>query len=132
MVYKSCRLAASFCDKGTHSLKAAESYLLRDINADSRKIEVECFKIAFVIFAVGHVLAPSAKHDYITIDFWEAINDVSKIRNWNRCGYLLKHLFQAVRKFKTDVTKRNPTIHVVGCHLFLQVLINFWNGKKLK
>ncbi|EMS47649.1 hypothetical protein TRIUR3_02728 [Triticum urartu] len=72
------RFAASFGDKGTHSLKAAEAHLMRDISTESRKIELECFKIAFVIFAIGHVLAPSAKHDYITIDFWGAINDVSK------------------------------------------------------
>ncbi|XP_044422213.1 uncharacterized protein [Triticum aestivum] len=46
-----------------------------------------------------------------------------KIREWNWCSYLLKHLFQAVRKFKTDVIKRNPTIHIVGCHLVLQVFV---------
>uniref|UniRef100_A0A8R7U982 Aminotransferase-like plant mobile domain-containing protein n=1 Tax=Triticum urartu TaxID=4572 RepID=A0A8R7U982_TRIUA len=114
------RFAASISDKGTHSLKAAEAYLLRDITAQSRQIDIQCFKIAFVIFVVGHVLAPSAKHDYITIDFWAALNDVSKIRKWNWCSYLLKHLFHAVRKFKSDVSKRNPTIHIVGCHLFLQ------------
>ncbi|XBH73748.1 hypothetical protein VPH35_100813 [Triticum aestivum] len=63
------RFAASMNDKGTHSLKAAEAYLMRDIAANSRKIDMDCFKIAFVIFVIGHVLAPSAKHDYVTIDF---------------------------------------------------------------
>ncbi|XP_020155707.1 uncharacterized protein [Aegilops tauschii subsp. strangulata] len=117
------RFAASINDKGTHSLKAAEAYLMRDIAANSRKIDMDCFKIAFVIFVIGHVLAPSAKHDYVTIDFWAALSDVDKIRTWNWCSYILKHLFNAVRKFKSDVIKRNPTIHIVGCHLFLQVFV---------
>ncbi|KAI4986772.1 hypothetical protein ZWY2020_019402 [Hordeum vulgare] len=117
------RFAAGFCEKGTHSLKAAEAYLLRDITADSRKIDIDCFKIAFVIFAVGHVLAPSAKHNYITIDFWPALNDISKIKQWSWCQYVLRHVFQAVAKFKADVARKNPTIHIVGCHFFLQVLV---------
>ncbi|EMS61913.1 hypothetical protein TRIUR3_27053 [Triticum urartu] len=49
------RFAASINDKGTHSLKAAEAYLMRDITANSRKIDMDCFKIAFVIFVIGHV-----------------------------------------------------------------------------
>ncbi|KAE8814741.1 hypothetical protein D1007_07977 [Hordeum vulgare] len=97
------RVAAGISDKGTHSLKASEEYLNRDITVDSRKIDKDCFKFAFVIFVVGHALAPSAKHDYIKIDFWSALNDVTKIKEWNWCRYLLSHLFQAVRKFKSDV-----------------------------
>ncbi|KAE8787797.1 hypothetical protein D1007_38268 [Hordeum vulgare] len=89
------RLAVGISDKGTHSLKASEEYLNRDITVDSRKIDKDCFKIAFVIFVVGHALAPSAKHDYIEIDFWSALNDVTKIKEWNWCRYLLSHMFQA-------------------------------------
>uniref|UniRef100_A0A8I7B2P5 Aminotransferase-like plant mobile domain-containing protein n=1 Tax=Hordeum vulgare subsp. vulgare TaxID=112509 RepID=A0A8I7B2P5_HORVV len=117
------RVAAGISDKGTHSLKASEEYLNRDITVDSRKIDKDCFKFAFVIFVVGHALAPCAKHDYIKIDFWSALKDVTKIKEWNWCRYLLSHLFQAVRKFKSDVLRGPPTIHIVGCHLFLQVLV---------
>ncbi|XBI69913.1 hypothetical protein VPH35_064531 [Triticum aestivum] len=117
------RMAASFIDKGTHSLKAAENVLLGAISESSSQIQQDCFKIAFVIFIIVHVLTPTSKHDYISIDFWAALNDISKIKSWNWGGYVLKHLFQAVRKFKTDVSKRNPTIHIVGCHLFLQVFV---------
>jgi hypothetical protein len=38
---------------GVQSLKAAESFLLRQITDDSSKIE-ECFQIAFVISVMGH------------------------------------------------------------------------------
>lgn len=45
------------------------------------------------------MLAPTSKHDYISIDFWAALNDISKIKSWNWGGYVLKNLFQAVRKY---------------------------------
>ena len=77
------RFATSFSDKGTDSLKAAEAYISREMNEESPALEVECFKIPFVIFIVGHMLAPSAKHDYISIDFWLALNDPAKIKEWN-------------------------------------------------
>uniref|UniRef100_A0ACD5Z603 Uncharacterized protein n=1 Tax=Avena sativa TaxID=4498 RepID=A0ACD5Z603_AVESA len=54
---------------GAHSLKAAENFLDRDITEESSKIEKDCFQIAFVIFVMGHILAPSTKHDYAKIDF---------------------------------------------------------------
>ncbi|KAI4979548.1 hypothetical protein ZWY2020_016301 [Hordeum vulgare] len=97
---KSCieytRLAAMFSEKGTHSLKAAEFILLKEITQESSKIEKDCFKIALVVFVDGHVLAPSAKHDYITIDFWAAINNMEEASQWNWFGYVVKHLFVAV------------------------------------
>ncbi|VAI21383.1 unnamed protein product [Triticum turgidum subsp. durum] len=77
------RVAASFSDRGTHSLKAAEAYLSRCI------IESSTYKI----------------------------------KDWNWGGYVLKNLFQAVKKFKADVLRRNPTVHIVGCHLFLQLFV---------
>jgi hypothetical protein len=40
---------------GVQSLKATESFLLRQITEDSSKIE-ECFQIAFVISVMGHKL----------------------------------------------------------------------------
>src|SRR4051812_35756649 len=46
------QVAATISDKGTHSIKAAEAYLNRNITADSSMIDQECFKIAFVIFVV--------------------------------------------------------------------------------
>ena len=55
--------------KGVHSLGAAEDFLKRDISESSSKLEKDCFQIAFVIFVMGHVLAPSTKHDYGSIDF---------------------------------------------------------------
>ena len=109
--------------KGAHSLKAAEAYLLRDdINEHSSKVEIDCFKIAFVVFVVGHLLAPSTKYDYISIDFWAALNDTSQIKEFNWCRYVLEHLIRVVRKLKSDIRNRHMTLTLVGCHIFLQVM----------
>jgi hypothetical protein len=117
------RRVSANLSKGAHSLKAAEAYLLRDdINEDSSKVQIDCFKIAFVVFVVGHLLAPSTKYDYIGIDFWAALNDTSQIKEFNWCRYVLEHLNRAVRKLKTDISNRHKNIHLVGCHIFLQVM----------
>jgi hypothetical protein len=114
---------SSNLSKGAHSLKAAEAYLLRDdINEESSKVQIDCFKIAFLVFVVGHLLAPSTKYDYIGIDFWAALNDTSRIKEFNWCRYVLEHLIRAVRKLKSDIRNRHKTIHLVGCHVFLQVM----------
>lgn len=54
---------------GVHSLRAAEEFLLRDMSESSSKLEKDCFQNAFVILLMGHVLAPTTKHDYATIDY---------------------------------------------------------------
>jgi hypothetical protein len=67
------RLASSISTKGVHSLKAAEFIESKPLDKNSSKVECECFKIAFVIFSIGHVLNPCAKHDYTSVDYWAAL-----------------------------------------------------------
>ncbi|XP_037456665.1 uncharacterized protein LOC119327668 [Triticum dicoccoides] len=107
--------------KGVHSLRAAEEFLLRDVSETSSKLEKDCFQIAFVIFVMGHVLAPTTKHDYATIDFWGALANTETISQFNLCEYVLQCLLEAVRRLKKDMLSNNPGTNLVGCHLFLQV-----------
>lgn len=108
---------------GAHSLTAAEEFLLRDINEDSSKLEKDCFQIAFVIFVMGHVLAPTTKHNYSTIDFWGAIANTEMIQQFNWCEYVLQYLLDAVRKLKKDMMSNSPSTNLTGCHLFFQVFL---------
>lgn len=108
---------------GAHSLTAAEEFLLRDINEDSSKLEKDCFQIAFVIFIMGHVLAPTTKHNYSTIDFWGAIANTEMIQQFNWCEYVLQYLLDAVRKLKKDMMSNSPSTNLTGCHLFFQVFL---------
>lgn len=50
------KFAEEMSDKGTHRLK--------DVYEESPNIEIDGFKIAVVIFVVGHLVAPSSKNDY--------------------------------------------------------------------
>ena len=106
---------------GVHSLRAAEEFVMRDISEASSKIEKDCFQIAFVIFVMGHVLAPRTKHDYGTIDYWGALANTENITQYNWCEFVLEFLLEAVRRLKNDMMANNHSTNLVGCHLFLQV-----------
>jgi hypothetical protein len=112
------QLAEEFSDKGTRSLKAAEKILLKELTPASRKIDVDCFKIAFVVFAVGHVLSPSSKHDYTSIDYWQVLSNINNMHDYDWGEYVLRNLMSAVRKLKQDLHTRHTAIHLLGCHLF--------------
>uniref|UniRef100_A0A453QHN2 Aminotransferase-like plant mobile domain-containing protein n=1 Tax=Aegilops tauschii subsp. strangulata TaxID=200361 RepID=A0A453QHN2_AEGTS len=106
---------------GVHSLRAAEEFLMHDISEASSKIDKDCFQIAFVIFVMGHVLAPRTKHDYGTIDYWGALANMENITQYNWCEFVLEFLLEAVRRLKNDMMANNHSTNLVGCHLFLQI-----------
>ena len=110
---------------GVHSLRAAENFLLRDINENSCKLEKDCFQIAFVIFVTGHVLAPTTKHNYATIDYWGAIANTEAIVQFNWCEYVLVQLLDAVKKLKSDMLANNQSTNLTGCHFFFQASEQF-------
>lgn len=96
------RQAALAGHKGIHSLKFVEVYLLKPLSEHSSQLEIECFQIAFVIYVIGNLLAPTAKHDYVTLDFMNV-------------------LALSSAKLKADIASGNTSVHIGGCHLFLQV-----------
>ncbi|XP_048545183.1 uncharacterized protein LOC125524137 isoform X3 [Triticum urartu] len=106
-----------------HSLKATEIFLYRDINESSTKMEKDCFQIAFIIFVLGYVIAPSTKHDYMTIDFWGAVANPELIGQFNWCQYAMDKLMGAVIKLKHDDEERAATINLFGCHFFFQIFL---------
>lgn len=105
----------------SHSLRAAEDFLKRNITEESSKLEKDCFQKAFVIFVMGHVLAPSCKHDYKSIDFWGALASTEEIAQFNWCEYVLQCLLDAVTKLKIDIENGVTAANLTGCHLFLQL-----------
>jgi hypothetical protein len=107
---------------GEHSLRAVEEFLKRDVRDESSKIEKDCFQIAFVIFVMGHLLAPSTKYDYCQIDFWGAVANTENIAQFNWCEYVLQCLLDAVIKLQKDMANGNSTINLSGCHVFLPVM----------
>nr|XP_051230380.1 uncharacterized protein LOC127348374 [Lolium perenne] len=83
---KFIRTALGMNDKGNQILKVSESVIARPLDEHtSSNLEKDCFKIAFVIFLMGHLLAPSTKHDNRSIDFWGALANTDNIQDFNWC-----------------------------------------------
>jgi hypothetical protein len=66
------------------------------------RLEEYRFKIAFVIFVLGHLLVPSAKHDHGTTDFWGAFKDPNAIDCFNWCRYVYQNLFKSALKAREE------------------------------
>ncbi|VAH03644.1 unnamed protein product [Triticum turgidum subsp. durum] len=108
--------------KGNQVLKAAESNLTRPLSEHcSSNLEKDCFKMAFVIFVIGHLLAPSNKHDTSIIDYWGEIANTDRIADFDWCNYVLSDLISASQQVQSDMRNNKLKTHLQGCHVFLQV-----------
>jgi hypothetical protein len=116
------RSALGMPEKGSLILRAAENIVTRPLNeSESSNLEKDCFKMAFVIFAMGHLLAPCTKHDSTSIDYWAAIANVDRIKDFNWCQYIMHELLSASAHVQSDIENNKENTHLHGCHLFLQV-----------
>ncbi|XP_037404256.1 uncharacterized protein LOC119267055 isoform X1 [Triticum dicoccoides] len=110
--------------KGNQVLKAAESNLTRPLSEHcSSNLEKDCFKMAFVIFVIGHLLAPSNKHDTSIIDYWGEIANTDRIADFDWCNYVLSDLISASQQVQSDMRNNKLKTHLQGCHVFLQVFV---------
>ncbi|VAH03642.1 unnamed protein product [Triticum turgidum subsp. durum] len=108
--------------KGNQVLKAAESNLTRPLSEHcSSNLEKDCFKMAFVIFVIGHLLAPSNKHDTSIIDYWGEIANTDRIADFDWCNYVLSDLISASQQVQSDMRNNKLKTHLQGCHVFLQI-----------
>ena len=105
-------------EKSSHCL---EKIIYRPLDKDSSDREISSFKMAFVMFVVGYLLAPSPSHDHTNTQYWGAIAQIDDVAEFNWCEYVLGHLMPAVEKLKADMERGSSPIHNAGCHLFLQV-----------
>ena len=71
-------------EKGNQILKSAKKVLSRPLSEKfSSTIKKDSFKMALVIFVMGHLLAPTSKHDAALIDYWAAIVNPERISDYN-------------------------------------------------
>ena len=89
--------------------------------------EEASFKVAFVIFVMEMLLAPSPKNDYSNIEFWPALAKPHEIGTYDWASYVIYRLLVAAAKLKSDIRKRVRVPLLSGCTFFLQVvsLIHF-------
>jgi hypothetical protein len=107
------------------SFKSLEHVLARHIDDKSLRLEVHRFKVAFVIFVMGHLLAPSVKHDHGNIDYWGALKDPEIIDRFNWCRYVHCNVLEAAQKVRDELIRKGRVTGIPSCHLFLQVSMSF-------
>ncbi|KAL6599166.1 hypothetical protein ACP70R_046030 [Stipagrostis hirtigluma subsp. patula] len=108
--------------KDYRSIKAAQEILDRQYGEQMSRQEVDAFKVAFVVFIISALLAPSTRHDCANTDYWAALSRIDMIAQYDWCSYVIYRLLIACSKLKSDIRKklRSPTL--TGCTLFLQIL----------
>ncbi|XP_044447130.1 uncharacterized protein [Triticum aestivum] len=105
------------------NLKAAESFIHRELSEDSSKMKKDCFQIAFVVFVLGYLIAPCTKYDSMTIDFWGALSNPELIAQFSWCEYAIQKLMAAVSKVQNDYQSKAATVHLFACHFFFQIFL---------
>ena len=89
------RNTCGLCGKDSRSFKSLEYVLQKHIDDRSSRLELDRFKISFVIFVMGHLLAPSANHNHGNCDFWAALKDTDMIYRFNWCRYMYSYVMEA-------------------------------------
>jgi hypothetical protein len=110
---------------GSRSFKILESVLQKHLDDKSSRQQVDRFKIAFVIYVMGHLFVPSVKHDHGNTDFWGALKDPDLIHIFNWCRYVYTYVLEGAKKVRDEVIRKGRVTKITGCHLFLQVSSQF-------
>jgi hypothetical protein len=74
---------------------------------------------------MGHLLAPSVKHDHGNIDYWGALKDPEIIDRFNWCRYVHCNVLEAAQKVRDELIRKGRVTGIPSCHLFLQVSMSF-------
>lgn len=76
--------------------------------------------VAFVVFVVSTLLSPSTNLDYASIYYWNALQDLASIIQYDWSEYVVTWLLDAVSKLKQDASSSIKFPNNTGCFLFLQ------------
>uniref|UniRef100_A0A0E0LI82 Aminotransferase-like plant mobile domain-containing protein n=1 Tax=Oryza punctata TaxID=4537 RepID=A0A0E0LI82_ORYPU len=82
----------------------------------------ESFKVAFVVFAMSCLLAPTTRHGFEDVDYLHALVDPEKISSFDWASYVIHHLVAASSEVKFHLWKERTVPNMIGgCMLFLQI-----------
>ena len=88
------------------SIKGIEYVLEKHLDDQSSSQEIDGFKVAFVVFVIGHLLAPCVKHDQVHLDFWGALKNPGALDRYNWCRYVYGHVLEAAKKVCTEIISK--------------------------
>ena len=58
----------------------------------------------------------------MSVDYWSALVDPCSIGKFDWSEYVIRKLFHAVVKLKTELQVSNRVSNITGCSIFLQVI----------
>ena len=79
------------------------------------KVEMDRFKVAFVVFVVGTFLAPTPKYNAVNPDFWGALIKPDEINQFNWIAYVVEHIIHATARVDDALSVKSQTSPVVRC-----------------
>jgi hypothetical protein len=115
------RLAMGATKHVNSPLKAAQSVVTREWKDDVSEEMIDEFKVAFVVWINGRLLAPTTKHDIGCSDFWGSIYITSEIKEFNWGAYYLDHMMDAVARVQEDMKLGRSSLLITSCPLLFQV-----------
>ena len=86
------------------------------------KVEMDRFKVAFVVFVVGTFLAPTPKYNVVNPDFWGALIKPDEVNQFNWIAYVVEHIIHATARVQEDLRSKCEVSNITGCSLLIQVL----------
>ncbi|CAN6211485.1 unnamed protein product [Urochloa humidicola] len=111
------RQLCGICSKDSSSIKGVEYVLEQHLDENSSTYELHRFMVAFVIFVMGHMLAPNAKHGYSQTDFWGALNNPEQIYRFNWCRYVYSYVLDSARRVRDEIVRKGNVSYLTNiCH----------------
>jgi hypothetical protein len=108
--------------KNARSIKPSLQIISQKYDAPMTMEQRNAFKVAFIIYIMSTLFNPGARFDYVSYEYWNAIEDSSNIGNYNWCEYVMEKLLDAAFKLKSELKCNSKFANITGCVLFLQVL----------
>jgi hypothetical protein len=75
---------------------------------------------------MGHLLDPSTKHEYVTLDFWSAVKDDEGISEFDWCDYVLLRASPAAQRVLMSATVRLRRAADAKMTVFVRASVCVW------
>ncbi|KAL6903441.1 hypothetical protein ACP4OV_004254 [Aristida adscensionis] len=105
-----------------NSLLAAERNVMKNYATMNEKKQIDRFKISFVVWVMGKLLAPTKKSNFGGDEFWGALKDADEVKKYNWSAYVLEELFIAARDVQNQLSQKKAVAVMTGCTILLQVM----------
>ncbi|RLN09980.1 hypothetical protein C2845_PM11G25700 [Panicum miliaceum] len=105
----------------TNSLLAAARVVTKDYLGTMARKQCDNFKVSFVVFVVGHFLAPTTRNNIGNSSFWGALTEPDRIGLYNWGEYVLEQLVDAAAKVQADLAMNKKICNITGCSILLQL-----------